>query len=482
MRKFLLIAVAAGLLPILAVAAAPSPIDLPQMGEPADVALSASEEAKIAVEIVHELYGADYVIDDYELSDYITALGWKLAAGGAPNPPRFRFFPIPDTAINAAAFPGGVIIVNAGTVMASSNESELAAVVAHEEAHVTQRHIARELNNTQAADLATWAAMLAAIIAGAGNPSVVLGALSLGQGINYNRMISYTRMNEMEADRIGIRTLANAGFDPDSMASFFARLEQQTRLYGAGLPELLQSHPVNTTRIAEASERAAEYPKRPHPDSADYLLMRARTRVLMAELPGTAADYFRSQVTQPGATPDQHYGYAFALAQMNHYAEALDALAPVLAAYPKQAQVQLLRANILTGLGRSDEGQQAYQQIVRNFPNYAPGVLEAARSQVEAGHNESARQLLLSHLDILSTQIDATRLLAQAASATGNMAEAQFQTANYYFERGDARGAIEQLDSALRLSSLAPDERARLLARRREFVSMIMANPNSQGR
>lgn len=461
-------------LPIAAVAAAtPKPIDLPQMGEPADLVMSPTEEAQIAVEVVHELYQADYVVDDYQLSDYVTSLGWRLAAGGVPNPPHFRFFPIPDSSINAAAFPGGVIVMNLGTIIASSNESELAAVLAHEEAHVTQRHIAREINDTKDADIATWAAMLAAIIASAGNPNVVLGALQLGQGINYNRQVSYTRANEMEADRIGIRTLASAGFDPNAMASFFSALEQHTRLYGSGLPEILQNHPVNTTRISEASARAADYPKRKVADSPDYLLMRARARVRLAEQPNTAADYFREQLGRNGAALDERYGYAFALAQMNRFKDAQEALQPVTDAWPKQVQVQLLQASILMGLGRTEEALTSYDRIVKAYPNYAPAILENAQALIDAGRNDAARQTLLAHLGALNNQVDTSKLLAQAASATGNMSEAQFQTANYYFERGDARGAIEQLDAALRLASLSPDDRARLLAKRREIIATL---------
>lgn len=464
-------------LPVAAFAAAPTTIDLPQMGEPADLVMSPTEEAQIAVEVVHELYQADYVIDDYELSDYITSLGWRLAAAGTPTPPHFRFFPLPDPDINAAAFPGGVIVVNAGTILEADSESELAAVMAHEEAHVTQRHIAREINDTKNADLATWAAMLAAIIAGAANPNLVIGALTLGQGINYNRQISYTRANEMEADRIGIRTLANAGFDPNAMAGFFAKLDQKTRLYGSGLPEILQNHPVNTTRIAEANARAAEYPKRRYTDSPDFMFMRARTRVLLAQQPNSAAEFFRAQLENNNKAADIRYGYAFALSQMNRYEQAMQALTPVVEAYPKQVQVQLLHANILGGLGHTKESLDEYQQITKAYPNYAPAILETAQAQIDAGQNEAARQTLLAHLSALSNQVDTSKLLAEAASANGNMSEAQFQTANYYYERGDARGAIEQLDAALRLASLTPDDRARLLAKRREIIGSL---PNGQ--
>ena len=112
------------------------------------------------------------------------------------------------------------------------------------------------MEGTRVADIATWAAVLAAIIAGSAAPDVVLGALSLGQAATLQRQINYTRNHELEADRIGIGTMMSAGFDPAGMVSFFQRLEQQSRLYGSGMPEILRTHPVNTTRIAEARARA----------------------------------------------------------------------------------------------------------------------------------------------------------------------------------------------------------------------------------
>jgi predicted Zn-dependent protease len=277
----------------------------------------------------------------------------------------------------------------------------------------------------------------------------------------------------MEADRVGIRTLASANYNPESMASFFARLEQQTRLYGAGLPELLQTHPVNTTRIAEATERAAEYPKRSYRNSDDYLYMRARTAVLISELPSTAADFFRNKLDRDDASLSNHYGYALALQQMGHYQQALEALAPALAAQPKEIHISLLQANILMDAGHATEALALFDRLVTAYPNFPPVIFDYAQALIDAGKGQAARQALLSHLQALGSSLQTPRMLAKAASAAGNLPEAQFQTANYLFQQGDVRGAVEQIDAGLRLSSLSPDDRARLLARRREIIATL---------
>jgi predicted Zn-dependent protease len=450
-------------------------IDLPQLGSPADLTLSPAEEAKLGGQVVAEMYQYDYIVDDPEITDYLSNIGWKLAAADSVNPvpPPFNFYLIADNRINAFALPGGYIGFNAGTIVAASNESELAGVLAHEESHVTQRHLARAAGDTQAADIATWIGVLAAIIAGSANPNVVLGAISLGQGINYQRQVSYTRGNESEADRFGIRKLAAAGYDPMGMASFFGKLAQQTRLYGNRLPEILLTHPADTTRIAEATERAAQYGPRKVKDSIEFSLMRARTRVLETDSPNEAQGFFAGELNAGKDTPENHYGYAYALANLDQNEQALAALQPLIDAYPKQPNIALLQAQILAQMGKTQEAMAVYARNLAAYPHYTPGVIKYSEALIVAGKPDQARQVLLGYNQTLGSHLDTYRLLASAARATGNTAEAQYQTANYLFERGDLRGAVEQLNVGLRVASISSDDRARLLARRKQLIDTI---------
>ena len=466
-------ALALSLATFLAAADAPQTIELPQLGNPADVALSPADEVLIGKQVVAELYHYDYVLEDLELGEYISAIGWKLAANGTDTPPPFNFYVIADPRINAFALPGAHIGYNAGTILSAQSESELASVLAHEEAHVTQRHAARGENDNQVATLATWAAVLAAILAGSANPNVIIGALSLGQGINYNRQVSYTRQNEFEADRIGIRTLYASGFDPNAMAGFFARLEQQTRLYGSQLPEILQTHPVNTTRIAEASARAAQYATRKeYKDSPEFVFMRARTRVLIAESPNAIMGFYAGE-TAAHDTPENRYGYALSLSRLGRNAEAERVLAPLLDRYSKQVNVNLLQAAILVGEGRTADGLALYQRMLTLYPRFAPAILEYADALVDAGKPDEARGIVLSHEQSLGTRIETYKILAQAARASGNVAEAQYQTAEYQYRRGELRSAIEALNAGLRVASISTQDRARLAAKRQELLGTI---------
>ena len=452
-------------------AAEPASVDLPRIGEPADVALSPLEEQRIGGKITSELYARDYILEDPEITEYIAALTWRLVAAAEADAPDLTVFVMRDPRINAFALPGGYLGINAGLLTSVRNESELAGVLAHELAHVTQRHIARTIEGTQAANLATWAAVLGAIIAASANPEVVIAALSLGQAANYQREVNFTRAHELEADRIGIRTMARAQFDPQAVASFFVRLEQQSRLYGNQIPEFLRTHPVNTTRISEARTRAASLSAKRVQDPLEFSLMQARARALTADRPSQAAEYFLGQIGKGSGTGADRYGLAISLARLGEYQRALEALQPAVRDYPRQPNLTLLEARIALARGQHEEAVKHVQRALTHYPRYAPAVLEYADTLLSSGKPDAARQVLLSHESSLGTRMETYRLLAFAARDAGQTVEAQYQMANYLFERGDAGGALAQLDAALRLSSLSSQDRSKLKARRSEIVA-----------
>jgi beta-barrel assembly-enhancing protease len=472
MKRALLALAAALLLPALAAAApktAPPVIDLPQIGEPADRTMSPAQELAVGRKIVAELYSHAYVLEDPELSEYISALGWKLAAASQTKPQQLTFLMIADARINAFALPGGFIGVNAGLLLAASNESEVAGVLGHELAHVTQRHIARSQDGDEAATLATWAAVLAAIIAGSANPDVVIGALSVGQALTYQRQVNYTRAHEHEADRIGIQTMAGAGFDPEGMASFFVRLQQQSRLYGSGVPEILRTHPLNTSRIAEARARIAALPPVERTDPLDFSLMQARARVRAADTFSQAVEYFDAEIASGKDDAASHYGLSYALLERGQYEEALAALEPALGQHPRQANLNLLKGRILLAQRQTGPALAALERTLRLYPGYAPAIFAYADALMLSGKPEVARQVLISHEQVLGTRLQTYSLLAQAARDMKQHAEAAYQMATYLHLRGDAGSALSQIDAGLRIADLSKQERARLLARRQEI-------------
>jgi len=215
-------------------APAGSQSNLPSMGEPADSALSPREEQAIGRQLMRQIRATLPLARDTQLEEYIDTLGQKLVQASGRQTGGFNFFIIQDKAINAFAIPGGYIGVNQGLIEAMDYEEQLAGVLAHEIAHVTQRHHARTFATGKSRSLSAAATILAAILIGQASPEAGQAALAAGLAVTQQTSINFTRSNEIEADRIGIDILRSAEFDPTAMAESFAILERKNRLNTAG--------------------------------------------------------------------------------------------------------------------------------------------------------------------------------------------------------------------------------------------------------
>lgn len=236
---------------------------LPNMGSSAGAIASPEEQRQYGFYMLHELRNQGEVVDDALLTDYINQIGYRLVAYSPKPDQPFTFFIVRDMSINAFALPGGFVGVNAGLITTTANENELAAVLAHEISHVTQQHLVRAVEAEQKYAPLMVLAMVGAIVASAhqspyNTSNSGVGAIVTAEGLAEQMQINFTRADESEADRIGIQTLAKAGYDPDAMADFFDRMQHALRpgFDENDIPALLMDHPVTNQRISEARERA----------------------------------------------------------------------------------------------------------------------------------------------------------------------------------------------------------------------------------
>src|SRR5687768_7162192 len=237
---------------------ATEPDDLPDIGSPAEATLTLEDEYQIGRMIVRGLRDQDQILEDPEVAEYVRSLGYKLSSQAHDGTQRFNFFMVRDNSINAFALPGGFIGVNSGLLLETNTESELVGVLAHEIAHVTQRHIARSIAAQSRSSLVSTAAMLAAILVGAaaGGGDAAMAGMAAAQSLAIQQQISFTRANEIEADRVGLGILANSGMNPEGMPAFFETMSRHAGGTEDQIPEMLRTHPVTSTRIAETKERA----------------------------------------------------------------------------------------------------------------------------------------------------------------------------------------------------------------------------------
>lgn len=466
----------------LLVLAAPTPAlaaqqhyNLPDLGSPANAALPPAKADKLGAEAVRQLRQQGMVLQDAELTAYINRLGDRLASHTDRPTSQFHFFVTNDASINAFAMPGGYIGVNAGLILATRNVSELAGVMGHEIGHVVQNHIARQMQAMTPLNWATGAAVLAAIAAGvaSGNPGVAPAAMGLGAAGNYQAHVDFTRADEMEADHVGIRILAESGFNPMGMVTFFQRLQQETRLYGNQIPAILQTHPVTSVRIAEARERAEKYPPVHLKPNLDYELMRARTRVLSASQPSDAEDYFRKRHSDHPHNAAAAYGYALALEQTAKHTQAIQLLKPLINAHPDNLHYILALAEAQLGAGDTSHATALLGRAMRGNSGYAPLVLEYAEALLRANRYQQARNLLTSSDTEIFNTPQARKLLAEAAAQQGRTGEAYYQRAEYYRLEGQQHTAIQQLKTALKLPNLSLDDRDRIESRLQQLERRV---------
>src|SRR5450631_584742 len=258
------------------------PQTLPELGDPSGADMSFAQERRLGESVVRDLRSQGAYLDDPEVNGYLNELGNRLVTAIPGAPFDFLFFAVNDATINAFALPGGYVGVNTGLILLTQNESELAAVLAHEISHVTQHHIARSVSKQKDAMLATLAALAAAVVASRSSSSnsgqMTQAAIASAQGIAIQMQINFTRQNEQEADRIGFQRLDAAGFDVTGMATLMERLQRSTRFVEGNAPSYLRDHPVTYERIADAQARAHDKAFRQVKDSLDFNMVRALVR------------------------------------------------------------------------------------------------------------------------------------------------------------------------------------------------------------
>lgn len=464
MLNRLFIALAACL--VTAAAGADPHRDLPDIGSPADAVFTRSQADAIGRSVVHQLRSQGSVLEDPEVADYISTLGDRIAVYAHEGEKRFDFFVVNDDAINAFALPGGYIGINTGLITATRSESELAGVLAHEISHVTQKHIARRISATGRTSILATAAVLAAIMLGAGG-DMIPAAIMSAQGIAMQEQINYTRSNEYEADRVGLYLLAQAGFDPMGMPSFFEVLSRDAGLPGGRAPEFLQTHPLSSARIAETRDRAERTEVREIYEAPAYGLMRARIRVLNARSADDALARFQADLEREGAqaTPATRYGWGLALIAARRYEEAV----PVFMRLRDEGEATVVfhsgLAEALILAGREGEGLEVFEHAARLFPRNRPLTVRYAEALIRARDFDAAHAVLLDLFNNVRPTPPQIRLIANAADAAGLPGEALFYMSEYHLVTGQLPMALEKLRLALLVPDLQPWQKARFEAR-----------------
>lgn len=447
-----LMAAQSGILPPTARGELPN-IELPDIGDPTGTLMTPQQESELGAAFYRNLHAQMEIISDPEIQDYIQSVGSRLTAN-SDNPAQvFTFFVIKDPVINAFAGPGGYIGVNSGLILLTEQESELASVLAHEISHVTQRHLFQTFQAASRMAIPTALAMLGAALIGAkGGGQGATAAMMAAQAASTQYQINFTRDNEVEADRVGMQILSKSEFDPRAMPGFFERMQQSTRFAGSRIPEFLLTHPVTVARISDTRDRSDHFPYRQYPDSLAYQVVRTKLRVVTAPSPRNAMEYFLT-LHNRGTREQQDivaYGMALAQSRLGQSDAARTTLQRLVKTYPNQAQ--FMNALATTEMDARNYGKAAelYELALQRFPDNQAMTLNYVRALLNTNQAAKSRQLLHDFIKHHPPTPDIYELMAETYSKLGNEGESHRYYAEGYYQLGQTKSAILQMQLAKR--------------------------------
>ncbi|VAW60833.1 Exported zinc metalloprotease YfgC precursor [hydrothermal vent metagenome] len=451
---------------------------LPELGDPTQQEFTPYRESLMGQQFYRAIKASVPFVTDLEVNDYINNLAQKLISHSSQPDIKFRVFVIKIPNINAFAGPNANMGFNTGLIIAADNESELAGVMAHEISHVTQRHLARAMTESNASPATMFATILAGILVATQNPQAGAAILYGGSAALMQSQINFTRANEHEADRIGIGVLRDAGINPTGMAAFFETLLEQADTNNVmARMEYLRTHPLSTTRIAEARNRIAAKDRKLPNDSLNFQLVRARVLVGMSKSTKRLVKQIEGlKPKQSNVVSDYTLGLAYTANKQ--YDKAIKLLTNL---SKKQSHPWILLA-LADAYSEADKNTLALN-ILKNqnsiLPNYMPTSIRYAKSLIKEKQSDQAIIILNSQLRTKKQSI-IYNTLAKAYFSKGQTSLALEATSFEYELEGYLNLASQQITNALQQPGLNKLTIQRLESRKHDLSTQMHKQTNQE--
>lgn len=405
------------LLPLLLISLTASASPLPDLSSSTSSILTAEEQNRLGDSLYQELKESGQLNDDLVVNDYVNKLGQRLLMATPYAPHRFTFFVIDNPQINAFAMFGGYIAVYSGLIRAAETESELASVIAHEIAHITQDHLRRSIEKSSKMGVPVTVAVLAAILLGKDAPELTEAALTTVIASQQQQQLSFTRSHEREADRLGIERLASANFNPAAMVRFFDLLQDRSR-YNAAYPEYLQTHPITTERVSEAQDRVRQLPRIEDKSSIEFSAIQARLTLSQQNDSEQLIRDFNGQ-----NDVKSRYILTLALMANQQHTAALELIQSLRQEFPDVLSFHLTEAAIFQAMTNWQQAETSYKAILSISPNNRLVIRALATLYLSNNESIKGKALLLKLAQHAPLEADELRLLAKIASTQGDKAE-----------------------------------------------------------
>jgi predicted Zn-dependent protease len=444
--------------------------NLPELGNYSSSKISESDEIFISRQILFQVNQSDSIIRDIEISDYLDLLGKRLINASTDPAKKIEFFIVSDPSINAFAMLGGVIGVHSGLFLASNTESELASVISHEIAHINQKHISRFLLQQERASYQSTFIMAVALLLARSNPQLASTAMAGASAGSVQGALDFTRENEKEADRVGIQTLNNAGFDVRGARDFFTTLKQANQFSGGAAPAFLQTHPITSNRINDIEDRLKDFPYKQRVDNQTFHYVKGKLKALLDNKEDTK-NILEKNIKNKIYINEG--GERFALAYIylidNEFIKSYEQMQWLFDNEQSNPMLSQLYINYLIKINKVTEAKKIYEQNLNFFPSNRSFIYGLADLYLETQDSEKAIKLLKENEQKFSQDPILYKLFAKGYANQGkkllqyeNLAEAAYYNFNL-------QEAVIRMDLAIKANDGNFYQKSRVESRLKQF-------------
>lgn len=430
---------------------------LPSLGDGSSRIVSPQMERRIGEAFLRQLHANLPISEDVITQYYIEQHMQNLAQYAQLQEPLQSIIVVDNPEINAFAAPGGIIGINLGLLLYAQNVHEYSSVVAHEFAHISQRHFARGIEEQQAASVPMLASMIAALLVGAaGGSEAGMAALSAAQAAGQSNQLRFSRERESEADRVGLNTMRRANLDPQAMSRMFERMQNAYR-FTTRPPEFLLTHPLSETRISDVRNQAREFSDDPEngarkwPDQLEYQLVRMRAQQHFSKNPQADVFNYREKLAQAPDNAALKYALALALSKTNEHDQALALMRELQGRISSRIFFQASLAELLIAAEELTAAQNLLAQQLNLYPDNFPLAMMYARALVADEQYDGAEIVLETQSKLRPTDTHIWFLLAETAGLASNITGVHLARAEYFYLHGALHRAIQHLEYAQRL-------------------------------
>ena len=425
-------------------------LDLPELGDRVSGAVSSEEERMIGREFLKQIYFQAPLISDPLIQEYTELLIYRLSEYSEVKDRRFTILLINDDSLNAFAAPGGIIGVNGGLFLNADDEGQFSSVMAHELAHLSQRHFARNVLSAKDRSLASSLTMISSIALAliSNNPS----AMAVGPALMQTQNLRYSRLFEKEADRVGFANLVRAGYNPNSMGEMFENMNNLRRLKGEIPPEFLLTHPLSSSRINDAFNAAEGISENgTKKNSLEYSLIKSRLAVLYEKIPSQSIRLFKSKL-QKEQSDENIYGLALSYSNNNNFNESLKLLDILLSKYPKNLFLNTTKIEILTKAQKFNKALDLSNQFLEISPKNYPLTITKSKLLLEMDRFFESEEIIRDQLIRRNEDPQLWLLLSEIQRNSKNIVGYHQSRAEYFLLLGQNEQALGQLEFALNLT------------------------------